>query len=195
MSDALAAGVVRGAIDAGLRVPADLSVVGFDGVPLGALTEPPLTTVAQPTEHKGELAAQALLRALEPDGAEGEAADPPRTILPAELVARDDGPAAALSARHAPAGVAGGAWGGRPRARGRAGTHARGALPMPAQRNRSCSRGRRRAAAPGPSSAVTNRSRPRTSTAGWRESFVRARSAAAAAASAIAIEVARSSRP
>jgi DNA-binding LacI/PurR family transcriptional regulator len=88
MSDALAAGVVRGAIDAGLRVPADLSVVGFDGVPLGALTEPPLTTVAQPTEHKGELAAQALLRALEPDGAEGEAADPPRTILPAELVVR-----------------------------------------------------------------------------------------------------------
>jgi DNA-binding LacI/PurR family transcriptional regulator len=88
MSDALAAGVVRGAVDAGLGVPADLSVVGFDGVPLGELTEPPLTTVAQPTEHKGELAAQALLRALDPGPGEGEGGDPQRTILPAELVVR-----------------------------------------------------------------------------------------------------------
>jgi DNA-binding LacI/PurR family transcriptional regulator len=94
MSDALAAGVVRGAVEAGLRVPGDLSVIGFDGVPLAGLTEPPLTTVAQPTEHKGELAARALLRALEPDGAERGAPDeaaegtPTRTILPTELVVR-----------------------------------------------------------------------------------------------------------
>jgi DNA-binding LacI/PurR family transcriptional regulator len=88
MSDAFAAGVVRAAIDAGLRVPADLSVVGFDGVPLSELTEPPLTTVVQPTEYKGELAAQSLLRALEPGGGEGDGGDPPRTILPTKLVVR-----------------------------------------------------------------------------------------------------------
>jgi DNA-binding LacI/PurR family transcriptional regulator len=88
MSDALAAGVVRSAVEAGLRVPEDLSVVGFDGVPLAGLTEPPLTTVAQPTEHKGELAAQTLLRALEPDGDAPPAGSPPRTILPTELVVR-----------------------------------------------------------------------------------------------------------
>jgi DNA-binding LacI/PurR family transcriptional regulator len=90
MSDALAAGVLRAAVEAGLRVPEDLSVVGYDGVPLGELTEPPLTTVAQPTERKGELAAQALLRALD-NGAEEEPSrggDPPRTILPTELIVR-----------------------------------------------------------------------------------------------------------
>jgi DNA-binding LacI/PurR family transcriptional regulator len=93
MSDALAAGVMRAAIEAGLRVPEDLSVIGFDGVPLGEVTEPPLTTVAQPTEHKGELAAQALLRALDAEGDDAEAqrsesSRPPRTILPTELLVR-----------------------------------------------------------------------------------------------------------
>src|ERR671916_485231 len=50
-SDALASGVMRGAFEAGLRVPDDLSVVGFDGVPSAAFTEPPLTTVTQPIEE------------------------------------------------------------------------------------------------------------------------------------------------
>jgi DNA-binding LacI/PurR family transcriptional regulator len=91
MSDALAAGVMRGALEAGLRVPADLSVVGFDGIPQAALAEPPLTTVAQPIEHKGELTAKALLRALERgegDAAPAESEAPRRTILPTELVIR-----------------------------------------------------------------------------------------------------------
>jgi DNA-binding LacI/PurR family transcriptional regulator len=89
MSDALAAGVVRGAVEAGLRVPDDISVVGFDGVPSAGLTEPPLTTVVQPIEHKGELTAQALLHALEPDEADAAAtATPKRTILPTELLVR-----------------------------------------------------------------------------------------------------------
>jgi DNA-binding LacI/PurR family transcriptional regulator len=87
MSDALAAGIVRSAVDAGMRVPSDLSVVGFDGVPLGAMTDPPLTTVAQPNEHKGELAALALLDMLEPENREDDTA-PPRTILPVELLVR-----------------------------------------------------------------------------------------------------------
>jgi len=88
MSDALATGVVRGAVEAGLRVPDDLSVVGFDGIPLAELTEPPLTTVSQPIQLKGELTAQALLRALDPgdEGAEGDG--PQRTILPTELIVR-----------------------------------------------------------------------------------------------------------
>jgi DNA-binding LacI/PurR family transcriptional regulator len=85
MSDALATGVVRGALEAGLKVPEDLSVVGFDDIPLAGLTEPPLTTVAQPVEHKGELTAHAMLRALEEAGTAGE---PQRTILPTELVVR-----------------------------------------------------------------------------------------------------------
>ena len=89
MSDALAAGVVRGAVEAGLRVPEDLSVIGFDGVPSAALTEPPLTTVTQPIEQKGEMTARALLAALDPEGGEPAPGEPPkRTILPTELLIR-----------------------------------------------------------------------------------------------------------
>jgi DNA-binding LacI/PurR family transcriptional regulator len=89
MSDALASGVVRGALEAGLRVPEDISVVGFDGVPSAALTQPPLTTVAQPTEQKGELTAQALLRALDQGETGEEPREPPqRTVLPTELLVR-----------------------------------------------------------------------------------------------------------
>jgi DNA-binding LacI/PurR family transcriptional regulator len=84
MSDALAAGVLRGAAELGVAVPQELSVSGFDGVPLAALTHPPLTTVAQPTERKGELAAKALLDAIEA----GRPPAPERTLLPVELLVR-----------------------------------------------------------------------------------------------------------
>ena len=84
MSDALASGVLREAAERGLEIPGDLSVIGFDDVPLARLTDPPLTTVNQPTEVKGELAARALLEAVEAGGP----TEPRRTVLPAELVMR-----------------------------------------------------------------------------------------------------------
>jgi DNA-binding LacI/PurR family transcriptional regulator len=89
-SDALAMGVMRGAVEAGLRVPDDLSVIGFDGVPSAAFTEPPLTTVTQPIEEKGEMTARALLAALDPEngGATPPGEPPKRTILPTELLVR-----------------------------------------------------------------------------------------------------------
>src|SRR5918996_3600810 len=91
-SDALAGGVMRGAVEAGLRVPEDLSVVGFDGVPSAEITDPPLTTVAQPIEHKGELTAQAILTALAEENGDAPSADPAeppkRIVLPTELVVR-----------------------------------------------------------------------------------------------------------
>ena len=90
MSDALAAGILLGAADAGIAVPDQLSVIGFDDVPFARQTDPPLTTVAQPTERKGELAARALLDAL----ADGGPVEPTRTVLPSELVVRaSTGPA------------------------------------------------------------------------------------------------------
>jgi DNA-binding LacI/PurR family transcriptional regulator len=93
MSDALAAGVIRGAVEAGLRVPDDLSVVGYDDVPSAELTDPPLTTVAQPIEHKGELTALAILSALAAENGDeppaGAAEPPKRTVLPTELVIRE----------------------------------------------------------------------------------------------------------
>ena len=61
MSDSLAIGVLQAARHLGLRVPADLSVVGFDDLPISRLTDPPLTTVHQPVRRKGEEAARLLL--------------------------------------------------------------------------------------------------------------------------------------
>jgi DNA-binding LacI/PurR family transcriptional regulator len=84
MSDALASGVLREAAERGLAVPGELSVIGFDDVPLAQLTQPPLTTVNQPTELKAELAARTLLEAI----AAGGQTDRARTVLPTELVLR-----------------------------------------------------------------------------------------------------------
>lgn len=64
MSDAAAAGVLQAARHLGLHVPHDLSVVGFDDLPLTRFTDPPLTTVHQPVRRKGEEAARMLLSAL-----------------------------------------------------------------------------------------------------------------------------------
>ena len=57
MSDVMAIGAIRALRDAGLRVPEDVSVVGFDGLLMGEYTVPKLTTVVQPIE---ELAADSI---------------------------------------------------------------------------------------------------------------------------------------
>ncbi len=61
MSDAMAVGVMRAARRLGLRVPEDLSIVGFDDVDLAQVTDPPLTTVHQPIRQKGQEAVRLLL--------------------------------------------------------------------------------------------------------------------------------------
>ena len=61
MSDILAMAAVDAARARGLRVPQDLSVVGFDDVPEAAAFDPPLTTVAQPILEKGRVAARLIL--------------------------------------------------------------------------------------------------------------------------------------
>jgi len=65
MSDAMAIGVLRAARELGLRVPADLSVVGFDDIDISQHTDPPLTTVHQPIREKGETAVRVLLSVVE----------------------------------------------------------------------------------------------------------------------------------
>ena len=65
MSDAMAVGVLRAAREAGLRVPEDLSVVGFDDIDLSQHTSPPLTTVHQPIRQKGESAVRLLMSVVE----------------------------------------------------------------------------------------------------------------------------------
>jgi len=85
MSDVLAQGALRAAADLGLRVPDDLSVVGYDDLPSSAALE--LTTVHQPTEDKGRQAGAAMVARLR-----GEAAA--SVTLPTRLVVRgSSGPA------------------------------------------------------------------------------------------------------
>lgn len=66
----------------GLRVPEDVSIVGFDDLPSSSFTTPPLTTVAQPTYDMGLAAAECVLRLLNGE----EAALPP---LDVQLVVRE----------------------------------------------------------------------------------------------------------
>jgi DNA-binding LacI/PurR family transcriptional regulator len=72
MTDQLARGALQAATDRGMRVPADLSVAGFDDLNEAAGTEPPLTTVRQDHTAKGARAARAL---LDPSGDEAELQD------------------------------------------------------------------------------------------------------------------------
>lgn len=92
-SDLMAAAVIQAASERGLRVPEDLSVVGFDDSVLARTTEPPLTTVRQDFDAKGRLAADALLAAIDRVRA-GQTAAPTQQRIPVELVVREStGPA------------------------------------------------------------------------------------------------------
>jgi DNA-binding LacI/PurR family transcriptional regulator len=61
-TDMQAMGVYRAARERGLRIPEDLSVVGFDDIPMAELAGPPLTTVRQPLAEMGAVAARQLAR-------------------------------------------------------------------------------------------------------------------------------------
>jgi DNA-binding LacI/PurR family transcriptional regulator len=65
VSDVLALGVLGAAADAGLRVPDDVSVVGFDGIDEAAHSRPPLTTVTQDLRDQGQRAARLALALVE----------------------------------------------------------------------------------------------------------------------------------
>jgi len=83
--DIVAVGAIRAIQDAGLRVPGDVSVVGFDDIPSSGFMVPALTTVAMPKWEMGQRAAELLLARIA--GAEPGAA-PRRIVLPTALVVR-----------------------------------------------------------------------------------------------------------
>ena len=64
-NDLLALGVMRALREAGLRVPDDMSVLGFDGLAVGELLSPTLATVVQPSVDIGRHAAQRLLAQID----------------------------------------------------------------------------------------------------------------------------------
>lgn len=81
-NDRVALGLYHALHERGLRVPDDMSVVGFDDLPWSAFLGPPLTTVRQPGQEMGALAARRLLEALQGDAA------PRTTLVEPELVVR-----------------------------------------------------------------------------------------------------------
>ena len=83
-SDQMAFGVYEAVRRRGLRVPDDVSVVGFDDLPEVRWSSPPLTTVRQPLTEMGRLAARTVLRL-----AEGETVESTGIELATELVVRE----------------------------------------------------------------------------------------------------------
>jgi len=82
-NDLSAAGALRAIHDAGLRVPDDVAIVGFDDVPLATYTEPTLTTVRQPLREMGQCAARMLMAHFDGTSLPGAP-----EILPTALVVR-----------------------------------------------------------------------------------------------------------
>jgi LacI family transcriptional regulator len=79
--------MMRTAAELGLRVPEDLSVVGFDNIPESALTDPPLTTVDQSIQDLGHEAMRILIDLIRhPDRA--AESEPIHVTLPTALIVR-----------------------------------------------------------------------------------------------------------
>jgi LacI family transcriptional regulator len=95
-NDTLAIEFLRVILQHGVGVPEEVSVVGFDGVPEGALYWPGLTTAKQPSQALGNAACDALVQMIE----NPEAAGPERVDLPAELIVRESSGPAKSSKRH-----------------------------------------------------------------------------------------------
>lgn len=101
-NDLMAVGALKACAAAGVKVPAELSVVGCEDIELATLVTPELTTVAVPARELGARAARLLVRQLAAaDAAEGRSAEPKGGTarpLPVKLVARgSSGPAPATT--------------------------------------------------------------------------------------------------
>jgi len=83
-NDVMAMGVMDAIRERGLRIPEDVSILGFDDIPQAAMVRPALTTVRQPLDEMGRLATQMLIDQLKnPEKEIG------RVELPTELIVRD----------------------------------------------------------------------------------------------------------
>ena len=80
MSDAMACGVYEAAAARGLRIPGDLSVIGYDDTAIARVLSPPLTTVSYPADELARAAVEACVGDLPPERA--------RIVFPSELVVR-----------------------------------------------------------------------------------------------------------
>ena len=83
-NDAMAIALIRQAVQRGVNVPDDLSVIGFDDIPVASQINPALTTLAAPIDQISEMACNMLISLIN-----GEKPESKHIALPAELVIRD----------------------------------------------------------------------------------------------------------
>src|SRR4029077_19392293 len=83
-NDVLAFGCIRAAIEKGIRIPDDLSIIGFDNVEMSQITSPPLTTIDQPKYEIGKAAIEMLLNMMAKDGIR----EPEQRVIGVRLVER-----------------------------------------------------------------------------------------------------------
>jgi LacI family transcriptional regulator len=86
-NDVMALAAIEALVDHGVRVPEDVSVVGYDDTVFAALVRPGLTTVRQPVYEMGWVAADRLARSLS-GGGDGDAEEASKVVLDVELVIR-----------------------------------------------------------------------------------------------------------
>ncbi|MEP0176177.1 MAG: LacI family DNA-binding transcriptional regulator [Paraglaciecola sp.] len=84
LNDDIAIGAIRKIKSMGLSVPDDISVVGFDNIPVAPYIDPPLTTIDQPAFEMGQKAFQMLLNIIE-----GNTPKRHRNVVPFELILRE----------------------------------------------------------------------------------------------------------
>ena len=87
-NDLAAFGVMDAARECDFRIPDDISIIGFDDVPQASFVYPKLTTVRQPLEQMGQVAAKMLLEQIE-DQSRSESRPPQRVALATQLIIRD----------------------------------------------------------------------------------------------------------
>ena len=83
-NDAMAIAMIRQAVQRGLNVPDDLSIIGFDDIPVASQISPSLTTMAAPIDQITELACNMLISLIN-----GEKPESKHIALTAQLVIRD----------------------------------------------------------------------------------------------------------
>ncbi|MCS7202457.1 MAG: LacI family transcriptional regulator [Dictyoglomus sp.] len=83
-ADIMAAGIMSGLIEKGVKIPDDISIIGFDDLEIGLITNPRLTTIHQDVERKGIIAAQMIVEQIE-----GQKIKKREVILPVYIVERE----------------------------------------------------------------------------------------------------------
>jgi LacI family transcriptional regulator len=82
-NDRLAKGAISALNEAGLKVPQDISIIGYDDIPEAEFSDPPLTTIRQPMQEVGTAAAELLIKLIEDPNAA-----PQQMLFKTELVSR-----------------------------------------------------------------------------------------------------------